>query len=207
MIITARSDRKVQPLSINENAIIKQVNEIKLLGVTTDRHLTFTKHVENCRRKGNQRIFWLRTLKKHGGRDTGLIQLYQSNIRSLFEYASPAWYSHTSKSLRSIIERVEKCALKVIFADLSYNEALKKCGMPPILTHLEGLGQRYFLGMRKSCHPLHHLIPAKNEDTSGRKTRTGHHLRVPQHRSALRSKCFIVTVSKELNSMAEMQTA
>ena len=146
-----------------------------------------------------QRIFWLRVLRRHGGEAEGLTRLYRNCIRSIFEYASPAWFPHISKMLRVTIERVEKCALRAIHPSASYDEALKLSTIAPILDHLDKMVLTQFGKMLKPLHPLHHLIPKAQCDVSKRLTRGSSKLRVPRHRLKLRRSSFVVYATRLYN--------
>lgn len=199
LVVSAGREHQTDNLVVGSSHI-RQVDCVKLLGVIVDNHLTFKAHVQSCRKKAMQRIFWLRTLKRHGGSAQGLIRLYCSCIRSIFEYASPAWFPLTSKMTKSVIERVEKCALKAIHPELSYEKALLKSNTVPILVHLNNMTLNQFLKMSKTIHPLHHLIPHRQIDTSQRETRGSSRLRVPRSRLRIRKKSFVLYATQLFNS-------
>ena len=199
LIVSAKKEYQVDHISVGDS-YIRQMDCVKLLGVTVDKHLTFKNHVELCRKKAMQRIFWLRTVKRYGGSSQGLTRLYHTCIRSIFEYASPAWFPFTSKMLQQVIERVEKCALKVIHPALSYDEALELTKTPQIITHLNKMVLTQFMKMKKTHHPLHHLIPVRQEDISRRDTRGSNRLRIPRHRLIRRRKSSVVYATQLYNS-------
>ena len=199
LVGSAGKEHQIETINVGDSCI-RQVDYVKLLGVIVDKHLTFKAHIESCQKKAMQRIFWLRTLKRHGGNAEELIRLYCSFIRSIFEYASPAWFPFTSKMMKSVIERVEKCAFKAIHPDLSYEEALVQSRISPILTHLNNMIVSLFLKMNKTNHPLHHLIPQRQIDISQRETRGSKKLRVPRHRLSIRKKSFLLHATQLFNS-------
>ena len=198
LIVSAGKEHQIDHIVVG-NSPIRQVDCVKLLGVIVDEHLTFKAHVESCRKKAMQRIFWLRTLKRHGGNADGLSRLYCSCIRSIFEYASPAWFPFTSKMLQTVIERVEKCAFRTIYPDLSYEGALLQSKTSPILTHLNKMVLNQFHKMNKINHPLHHLVPVRQEDVSLRETRRSKRLRIPRHRLSVRKKSFVLHATRLYN--------
>ena len=71
-------------------------------------------------------------LKKCRLTDRQLMLVYCSIIRSVLEYASPAWTGLT-QYLSDQIESIQKRALKITFPSLCYEDALKKSGL--ILLH------------------------------------------------------------------------
>ena len=78
--------------------------------------------------KGSKRLYAIRRLKKCRLTDRQLILVYCSIIRSVLEYASPAWAGLT-QYLSDQIESIQKRALKIIFPSLCYEDALKKSGL------------------------------------------------------------------------------
>ena len=80
-------------------------------------------------------LYAICVLKKYRLTDRQLILVYCSIIRSVLEYASPAWAGLT-QYLSDQIESIQKRALKIIFPSLWYEDALKKSGL--ILLRQEG---------------------------------------------------------------------
>ena len=54
-----------------------------------------------------------------------LLDLYYKHVRSIVEYASPAWSSMITDENKNEIERVQKCAFYIIFGPNSYQKTLK----------------------------------------------------------------------------------
>ena len=178
LLISAKHSKSASPINIGR-CNIEQVKSAKLLGITTDCHLTFSDHVEICRKKAFQRIYWLRTLKRFGGRKEGLLRIYHSNIRSLFEYACPAWFPHITKASRQKIERTEKCALRAIFPNLSYEDAINEHNIIPILSHINNIILTHFTKMKNPNHPLHYLFPPTQWDISQRTSASTARAQIP----------------------------
>ena len=112
-----------QPMFVNGQRV-ERVRSFKLLGVYLSEDLTWKVQVDYIVKKANSRLFSLRLLKKAGLNHTDLITIYCSVIRSILEYASPAW-ADLPDYLCSHLESVQKRALKIIFPGLPYCEALK----------------------------------------------------------------------------------
>ena len=65
-------------------------------------------------------------LKNVGAGPKILLDLYQKHIRSILEYSVPAWGPMISDENCDEVERVQKCAYKVIFGqNLSYKRQLE----------------------------------------------------------------------------------
>ena len=65
----------------------------------------------------------LRTLKRVGLGTNDLVLVYCSIVRSIVEYASPVWAVITLY-LDELIESAQQKALKIIFGQVEYTEAL-----------------------------------------------------------------------------------
>ena len=81
-------------------------------------------HVDKVLKKANSHLYALRLLKRAGLQPSDIIQLYCSFIRSRIEYPSPVW-SSVRKTLSDLLESVQKRALRIVYPDLSYQEALE----------------------------------------------------------------------------------
>ena len=110
------------------STLIEKVSCYKLLGVHLSDNLTWNEHVNHIVKKGSKWLYVIHTLKKCGLTDRQLILVYCSIIRSVLEYASPAWAGLT-QYLTDQIESIQKRALKIIFPSLCYEDALKKSGL------------------------------------------------------------------------------
>ena len=82
-------------------------------------------------KKANSRLYALRLLKKAGLLPVDILQIYVSFIRPRIEYASPVW-SSLPKSLSDLLESVQKRALKIAYAALTYEEALETSNLQPL---------------------------------------------------------------------------
>jgi hypothetical protein len=86
--------------------------------------LTWNKHVGYITKKGFKRLYILRQLKIAGISDKDLVLIYISLIRSVLEYAAPVW-ANLPQYLSDDIESVQRRALKIIFPDFDYFQALE----------------------------------------------------------------------------------
>ena len=116
------------PLMVG-SSLIEKVSCYKLLGVHLSDNLTWNEHVTYIVKKGSKQLFAIRALKKCRLTDRQLIFVYCSIIRSVLEYASPAWADLMQYLNDQIIESIQKRALKIIFPSLCYEDALKKSGL------------------------------------------------------------------------------
>ena len=104
-------------LSINNNVQLKPVAEVKLLGVTFDSKLTFTKHINNLCIKAGRHINALSRLSNVLSKDSKQ-QLFQTFILSNFNFCPVVWHFCGMAELKQI-EKVQKRALKIIYNDFN----------------------------------------------------------------------------------------
>ena len=97
----------------------KSVNTAKLLGVTLDKNLTFSDHVDDVCSCLASKLYGMRVLKRLGMNSEGFKTYNTANIRSVLTYASPAWASLISDNNMTQLIQIEKSAKKIIDADLS----------------------------------------------------------------------------------------
>ena len=90
---------------------MQSVSSFKLLGVTLSNELTWNSHVEKTIKKANSRLHALRQLKKIGQSKTDLVIMYCSFVRSVVQYAAPAW-SNDTMYLSDSIETIQKWVLQ-----------------------------------------------------------------------------------------------
>ena len=102
---------------------VQSVSSFELLGVMLNDDLSWADHVDYVVKKANSRLYALRLLKKAGLNVKDLLSIYTSFIRTRIEYASPAWAALTTNQ-SDTIESIQKRALRIIFPELSYHDAL-----------------------------------------------------------------------------------
>ena len=107
------------------SSLIEKVSCYKLLRVHLSDNLTWNEHVNHIVKKGSKRPYAIHALTKCGLTDRQLVLVYCSIIRSVLEYASPAW-AGLMQYFSDQIESIQKRALKIIFPSLCYEDALKK---------------------------------------------------------------------------------
>ena len=87
--------------------------------------MKWNNHTKYICKRGYIQLWILRRLKKLGASTKILLDLYNKQVRSILEYAAPAWQSMLTEENKTDIERVQKCALTIIFGPKSYEKTLK----------------------------------------------------------------------------------
>ena len=101
----------------------------------------------------SKRLFVLRTLKRVGLGTNDLALVYCS-----IEYASPVWAA-IPLYLDKLIESVQRKALKIIFGQVDYTEALVLAGLEPLSDRRVGACKR-FAATARQMSPLKNIIPS-----------------------------------------------
>lgn len=151
----------VPKLNINGTAT-ERVNTYKLLGVFFNNNLTWHDHVIYIVSKACKRIHCIAQLVKSGVKNSDVVSIYCSIIRSILEYCCPVWHPGITLQESSDIERVQKRCLKIIFPDVSYNTALVLTGLERLSTRRERIVREAFNEIKNPNHVLNHLLVSRD---------------------------------------------
>lgn len=111
------------PLVIKDQAV-EVVQTFKFLGSVISNDLKWEENTSGVRKKSQQRMFFLRQLKKFGVSQNILLQFYRAIIESVLTYSLTTWYGSTSQQDKTDLERVVKTASKIVGCDLPSLETL-----------------------------------------------------------------------------------
>ena len=102
------------PPEIVDNIVdIKRVESVKVLGVVLQNNLKWDCHVDAMVKKARKRIFFMKKkvkeklLKWSGLPAKDILQIYNSIIRSVLEYACPVWHSQLTALHTAQIQHVQ----------------------------------------------------------------------------------------------------
>ncbi len=101
-------------------------------------------HVDKIHAKAFERLYFLTCLKRAGVAENELIDYYRSVIRSVVEYACPAWSTGITKGQSDSMEQIQKCAMYIISPHLQYKEAITKFNLPTIKDCLDIVNSNFF---------------------------------------------------------------
>ena len=106
---------------------LEVVEKYKLLGVMIRSDLRWHDNSQYICKRGYQRLWMLRRLKKLGASELELLEVYERQIRSVLELAVPAWQPGLTKLESDLIERVQRSAFYIILGQKyeSYENALE----------------------------------------------------------------------------------
>ena len=100
-----------EPLVIN-NQEVEQVDSFKFLGTIISSSLTWDAHCAALFSKAQQRLYFLRQLKKFRARQSILLQFYRATVESILTLSITVWYGNArcedKLRLQSVINASEK---------------------------------------------------------------------------------------------------
>jgi hypothetical protein len=178
------------PLVTVNNVAIERVETFKLLGVVFSSDLSWSHHVSYMLSKISKRYFIIYQLVKIGVATNDIITVYCSIIRSVLEYACPVWHCGLTQTQTRDIEVVQKRCLKIVFPDLSYNDALCVSGLERLNFRRERMVRELFSDIKNPAHILHDILPLKRCSSSV-STRNDYPYELPIARTMRYSSSFI----------------
>ena len=114
---------EITPLVINDETV-EIVSDFKFLGCIISNNLSWDAHILAIRKKAQQRLYFLRQLKKFGVNQKILTQFYRSIIESILSFSLTTWFGSTTAQNRSDLQHVIKTATKIIGCDLPTVESI-----------------------------------------------------------------------------------
>ena len=133
----------ITPIQI-EGECVEIVENYKYLGTIFDNKLKGSDHVSKIAKKANQRLYFVRKLKKIGVNRKVLTMFYRSVVESILSFNIVSWYGNCAskdrKKLKKVIKSAKKLGCDGLLLDKLYKAAVtNKC------TKI----------MKDSSHPLH----------------------------------------------------
>ena len=127
--------------------------------MTLSEDLKWQSHIDEITTKASQRLYFIILLKRAGIDPHHLINIYTSIVRSVLEYACQVWHTSLPKKQTRQIEYIQKRAMRIIFQDKSYTEAITAANLPTLSDRREKLCRTLVISMQQSTHKLHHILP------------------------------------------------
>ena len=122
---------------------LEVVEGVKLLGVIFTSDLKFQSNTDFICKKGFNKLYLLRRLKKIGANRDILKDMYIKQVRPVAEYAVPVWGSSITSKESQEIERIQKSALSIIYGSQAYEKLLMKSGLTTLSDRRENLIKKF----------------------------------------------------------------
>ena len=104
---------------------LEVVKSVKLLGLTVKDNLAWNSYVDEFIKKVNKRLYFLVQLRRARVPPQDLALSYTSCIRSVVDYAIPAFYHCLPQYLKRELVRLEKSVILIITLDVNYLTGLE----------------------------------------------------------------------------------
>ena len=135
------------PLYINGDCVEK-VHTFKFLGANLSDDLSWSVNTSETVKKAQQRLHFLRVLRKNNLECKLMVAFYRTTIESVLTYCISAWYSGCTAADKRALQRVINTAQKIT-----------GCSLPS----LESIARSRYLSranniLKDSSHPGHHLF-------------------------------------------------
>ncbi|KAI3352549.1 hypothetical protein L3Q82_005493 [Scortum barcoo] len=119
VIVDYRRSRRTEhtPLLIHREAV-ERVNNIKFLGIHITSDLTWSMNTAHLVKKAQQRLFFLRKLKRAGLSPQLLTNFYRATIESILCLSAAVWYGSCTAQDRKDLARVVKTAQGIVGSPL-----------------------------------------------------------------------------------------
>ena len=145
MIINFCTSLQFQTRLYLKDNLLNQVKQTKLLGVIISDDLSWSANTSNIIKKAYKRMIILKKLYEFQVNIQDLIQIYKMYIRSILEQNSVVWSSSITCAESDSLERVQKCALRIILKSeyIDYTNALNVTNIPTLAVRRENLLLRF----------------------------------------------------------------
>lgn len=130
LIIDFRKKQTVHtPLHIN-GEIVERVSSFKFLGTHISEDLSWTTNITASVKKAQQRMFFLRMLRKINLSGRLLVSFYRCSIESVLTYNMLVWYGSSSSGDKKALQRVIKTAQNITNQQLPALDDIFNCDGP-----------------------------------------------------------------------------
>ncbi len=128
-----RNPPALPPLTIMNNSV-NAVESFRFLGTTISQDLKWDTHIDSIVKKAQQRMYFLRQLKKFNLPQAHMTQFYSAVIESVLCSSITVWFGSASKSDIRRLQRTVRTAERIIgvhlpsLQDLYYSRVKKRAG-------------------------------------------------------------------------------
>lgn len=112
-----RSKDPLDPLLINGD-VVEQVETFRFLGTIISSNLSWNQNTESIVKKCQQRLHFLRQLKKFRLNGSILEQFYRATVESILCFSISVWYSGASEKEKAQLDRIVRQASRIVGCDL-----------------------------------------------------------------------------------------
>ena len=188
------------------NFTLKNVEDIRDLGVQLSKDLKFHKHISKICASARQRIYLLfRVFRTKSER--ALVRGYCTYVRPILEYCSPVWSPSYLGDLDKV-EKIQKLFTRKLYYRLNPGHDRPVYSVRTHMYELETLERRRLLSDLKLCFAINKNLSALNFDRfferpNRTNARVGNNMavRLPRFRTLLRKHHFSIRTIRPWNSL------
>ena len=118
-----RKKTDITPLIINGDCV-EQVSDFRFLGVHLEEGLTWSVNSVKVGKKAQQRLHFLRVLRKNNISQRLLVSFYTCTIESILTYCICVWFTSCTVEQKKALQRVINTAQRIVGCPLASLEAL-----------------------------------------------------------------------------------
>uniref|UniRef100_A0A3B5Q3T5 Reverse transcriptase domain-containing protein n=1 Tax=Xiphophorus maculatus TaxID=8083 RepID=A0A3B5Q3T5_XIPMA len=118
-----RNKTDITPLTIGGKCV-ERVADFRFLGVHIEQGLTWNMNTLELIKKAQQRLNFLRVLRRNSIKEKLLVSFYKCSIESILTYCICVWYNSSTAAQRKALQRVVNTAQKIIGCPLPSLEDL-----------------------------------------------------------------------------------
>ena len=172
LLTSHNKEHQHRPTATLNNTTIPHTHETKILGVTYNTSMSFAPHINNIVAKCRPRLNALRALTgtTFGQNKETLTLVYKQHIRSILNYASPAWAPVISDTQLRKLQTTQNTALRIILGSTQTTPINHLHAETKILTikqHLDMRGTQFLASVinntNSPCHYLHNHPPTHRQ--------------------------------------------
>ena len=164
-------------------------DQVSLFGVILNDRLTWKSHMTKIFSKASKRFYALKRVRQYLSPED-LHRVYETSIRSIVEYACPAFIG-LSSTLEKLLQRIDRRAHRIID---SKGRPASNCSCVPLQARRQQTSLKLFIQCEKEKdHVLHHLIPERLPNTR--------RFRIPYSRTDTRKRSFLPYMAELFNNL------
>ena len=160
----------IPPTTLGEQSLTK-VRSYKLLGIWFDDDLKWKTNTEYITKKAAKRLYFMKILKSYNAPKEALKTFYVAVVRSVLEYGAQVWNGGLTMEQNEDIERIQKRALRIMYPELKYHEALMESNLKTLTDRRDDMCVQLIKDMSNPNHKFNHLLPKKTSQIKQRETR------------------------------------
>ncbi len=126
MIVNFRRNPPALPPLTIMNSTVTAVESFRFLGTTISQDLKWDNHIDSIAKKAQQRLYFLRQLRKFNLPQELLIQFYSAIIESVLCSSITVWFGSATKTDIRRLQRTVRTAERIIGASLPSLQELRK---------------------------------------------------------------------------------